>query len=275
MNNLLVKQARLSDFEKSEDEAIANQKLVISFDGDGIEYDVLYYAAVDVATSIMNNVFQDPVISFCEIGVRRGLGSVHMIQGILKTLSDEKSQVKKEVVGIGVDPYGNIGYNPVETVTNVMMDYTNKMRNSFLKNIYTYAYCGGFNYLFFNLEDAEFFKRYSDGVPFYSRIKYMITKFHLVYFDGPHTLDAVMNETVFFHDRSCVGSIFVYDNINSYETPDPSKFTHSLQTEFVYDEIDKLYYGYYNHSIVERWLIEHGWIIFCKKISKISYKRIN
>jgi hypothetical protein len=136
-----------------------------------------------------------------------------------------------------IDPYGNIEIDCTNLNMSVhypgtkidgpadskeitsphRFDYTNTMRNRIIPSLYYYAYNAGLNFNFFCLEDSEFFKRYSDGVPVYNDNKNIINKYALVFFDGPHDNSAVELETNFFVDRCDVGSIFVYDDIWMYD----------------------------------------------------------
>lgn len=252
----------------------------ITFEGDSSDYDVLENAAKDIAAQIINHQFNDTVISFCEIGVWLGLGTFKMFNGIIETLQINKHAPQHFIVGIGVDPYGNIEYDASEGVTRQRFDYTNIMRNKFMKNIYAFACKIGFDYIFLNLEDTEFFKRFSDGVPYYARNKYLVNKYHLVHFDGPHVLDNVMTEVQFFYERSVKGTIFVFDDINQHQTADDPAFTHPKKVypatyQPIHDSIDNVWYEFYNHSHVERWLFEHGFALMEKKTTKAAYKRVN
>ena len=103
---------------------------------------------------------------------------------------------------------------------------------------------------------------------------------HLVHFDGPHVLDSIMRETLFFYERSVKGTIFVYDDIDSHKTADDPAFTHPKKMYPdtyvpIYDKIDGVYYEFYNHSEIERWLFAHGFMLVEKKITKAAYKRMN
>ena len=57
------------------------------------------------------------------------------------------------------------------------------MKNNMLKNLYNYCSLNKMECLYFPLEDTEFFKRYSDGIPIYNEKKYIINTYALVFFD--------------------------------------------------------------------------------------------
>lgn len=143
----------------------------------------------------------------CEIGVREG-GSTQMILDTLK-------KTKQNKIHIAIDPFGNIEYEHWET-KKTRLNYTNKMKNKMLKNLYNHCSRNNMECLFFPLEDTEFFKRYSDGVPIYNEKKYIINTYALVFFDGPHTTKLVKREFDFFYNKIPVGGALVFDDINQY-----------------------------------------------------------
>lgn len=144
----------------------------------------------------------------CEIGTRSG-GSSYKIMEILRESGQNK-------VHISIDPFGNIDYKHWETET-CKLDYTNEMKRKMLMNIYKYCYDNKMEFLFFPLEDTEFFERYSDGVPIYNQNKYIMNEYALVFLDGPHTSDIIKNEISFFKDKMPKGSCIVFDDIIQYD----------------------------------------------------------
>ena len=72
-------------------------------------------------------------------------------------------------------------------------------------------------FTFFCLEDSEFFKRYPDGVPVYNNYKSLVNEYALVFFDGPHDKESVMLEVMWFLSRIDTGSVFVFDDVASYD----------------------------------------------------------
>jgi hypothetical protein len=71
--------------------------------------------------------------------------------------------------------------------------------------------------VFFNLEDTEFMGRFHDGVPVYDGGKQILNHYALVFFDGPHDTLSILNEVLFFLPRSRIGSVFVFDDIQTYQ----------------------------------------------------------
>ena len=73
----------------------------------------------------------------------------------------------------------------------------------------------------FQLEDTEYFNGFARGVPIYKDgNKKIINTYDLVFFDGPHTTDKVMEEAMFFGPRSRIGTRFIFDDMNTYEMSD-------------------------------------------------------
>lgn len=175
-----------------------------------------------------------------EIGLRRGGGSKRIIDAMVET--GQKRPL------IGLDPYGNIDYvtmlnlNSPTVVTK--MDYTNVMRNECLINMYIYCLQKNVNFIFFNLEDTEFMNRFADGVPIYEEHKRMETQYAVIYFDGPHEVDPVMKEVEFFEPRAPKGAVFVFDDVS-----------------------------YYNHDIVDKFMVDRGWTNRMKTRHKWSYTK--
>lgn len=142
----------------------------------------------------------------CEIGLRRGGGTKHIIDTLVQT------GIKTH---IAIDPYGSIEYEHKEG-DFVRLDYTNQMRDECLSNLYAYTAINKVPFLFFNLEDTEFFKRYSDGMPVYSDVKRIEDKYSFVHFDGPHAVKPLHAEIDFFLPRTPVGACWVFDDVTNY-----------------------------------------------------------
>lgn len=220
------------------------------FQTDSQEYHILYNAA---------KAIKDTEGAVVEIGTRRG-GSAKIIIDALVENEDTRRNM------FCIDPYGNIEYpctnlnvtafhpgvevdgdpNSKDIVTKVRCDYTNVMRNRVIPSLYYYAYNAGLNFQFFCLEDTEFFKAFSCGVPCYNDYKTIENQYAFVFFDGPHTNEALKEEITFFNNRSTVGSVWVFDDIWMYD----------------HDMIEKEYLEKFGFEVLEK-----------EKI-KASYKRV-
>jgi hypothetical protein len=146
-------------------------------------------------------------------------------------------------VHIAIDPYGNIEYEHKEK-DFVRLNYTNEMRDECLADLYNYARHIKQSFLFFNLEDTEFFNLYRDGVPVYNQFKAIENKYSFVHFDGPHAIEPLMIEICFFLDRANKGTCWVFDDIE----------------------------GYYDHDKIEQTLFKYGFKLIEKTKRKALYQ---
>jgi len=151
----------------------------------------------------------------CEIGVRTG-GSSELI---IDTLLDNEDLDRHLIC---VDPYGDIPYPEGDSI--VSHDYNNKMRDESLADIYGYSRKKRVNLHFLVLDDTEFFNRYTDGFPVYNKKKSILSKYALVFLDGPHSTEKINEEINFFKDKMSEGSIIVFDDIQMYNLPELDGF---------------------------------------------------
>jgi len=163
----------------------------VTIQGDSAEYDLLIKACSYIKS---DNLFT------CEIGVREGLGSKIILESFRS----------KTHWHIGIDPYGNLNYQHYDKKEPYQADYTNKMKSQLVKDLDVP------NFTLFQLEDDEFFKRFSDGVPIYRERKILMKAYDLVHFDGPHTTEAVLKEALFFSLRAKENCVFVFDDYKTY-----------------------------------------------------------
>ena len=174
----------------------------------------------------------------CEIGLRGGGGSYYVMEAL--------SSTNQNKTHIAIDPYGNIEYESHEN-RKVRLDYTNAMRDQCMIDIYTAAKFLNVNFLFFPLEDTEFFKRYKDGVPVYQEFKTLMNKYSFVHFDGPHAIKPLIKEFNFFHSRMDKGATIVFDDVSSY----------------------------YDHDLLEqKYILPAGWELLDKTTKKASYAKV-
>lgn len=171
----------------------------------------------------------------CEIGLRRGGGTKYIIDAI--------AQYCPNKVHIAIDPYGNIEYEHKEGDI-VRLDYTNDMRDECLANLYQYTKVKQVPFIFFNLEDTEFFYRYSTGVPVYSQVKEVIKHYSFVHFDGPHALLPLCREIDFFEGKVLPGACWCFDDVR----------------------------GYYEHDLVEQRILREKWKLIDKTYHKALYQ---
>lgn len=199
---------------------------------DSAEYEILARACQRAANL-------DPTAMSCEIGLREGGGTKHMLDALAASGQTQR-------VHVAIDPYGNIDYRTTESVT-CRLNYTNAMRNRCLRDLYAYLaeMQDVMDVLVFVLEDVEFFARYADGVPVYRQHKQLLTRYAVVHFDGPHAEEPLRREAEFFIPRIVPGGYFVFDDIQDH----------------------------YDHGAFERWLLSRGFRASEIGNTKASYQR--
>ncbi len=139
-----------------------------------------------------------------EIGLRRGLGTKYIIDGIVDYAPHK--------IAMAIDPYGSIIYEGREG-QRCRLDYTNEMMQDCQINLQQYAKDKGVLYLFWALEDMEFFERFGDGVPVYQDFKRLETKYSFVHLDATHTVEAVSKEILFFSPRMDSKAVICIDDV--------------------------------------------------------------
>lgn len=174
----------------------------------------------------------------CEIGLRAGGGTKHIIDAIAEHCPGK--------IHIAVDPYGSIPYEHKEN-NFVRLDYTNEMRDECLFNLYQYTKTKKVNFIFFNLSDVDFFARYSDGIPVYDVERRVEEKYSFVFFDGPHAVQAIKREINFFFPRTSKGACYVFDDVSVSDY-------------------------YYNHEVIDRHLKELGFVLITNTGKKALYQ---
>ena len=186
-------------------------------EGDSKEYPLLTNAAERVA----KREFKQPLLT-AEIGVRRGLGSKLIMEYIRPIYSGLHFH-------IGIDPYGDLSYSHHDKTEPVVADYNNNMMSEHLKDFADMK-----RYKLMNMTDTQFFDICFNGVLFYEDgAEYKLNTYHLVHFDGPHITPAVVAETVFFAQRSVIGSIFIFDDWQTYDSQLVKNVAASFGFEFI------------------------------------------
>ena len=162
--------------------------------GDSTDYDLLEKWSKD---------FDCQGYKTCEIGVREGLGSKIIMDG-----------VRNNYIHVGVDPYGDlvyqhfddqaqrqwIGYEP-----GVAPTYPDSMRDTLLYDMMPYRKQGKFTLC--NMTDEDFM----------NISKHKESKFAFVHLDGPHTTKAVSTEAIWFANHSAPNARIVFDDYKNYD----------------------------------------------------------
>ena len=186
-------------------------------EGDSKDYNLLTKAADRVSQLESKR----PLLT-AEIGIRRGLGT----KIILEYTRPKDSGLHFH---IGIDPYGDLNYPHYDDSEASVADYDSKMKAEHIKD-----FADKDNYQFLNMTDMKFFEKYFTGVVFYNKgAEYHLNTYHLVHFDGPHMTAAVVAETVFFAQRSVVGSVFVFDDWQKYDSQLVKNVAASFGFEFI------------------------------------------
>jgi hypothetical protein len=173
------------------------KKLNLGYDHE--EHQVLFNAAKSIKGV-------DGIV--CELGLRQGGGLGLMMLTCL--YNDDALRPF-----ISIDPYGNIPYVFKEGVV-IRLDYTNRMKNSTLCNLYSFCSLHNIYFDHFNLADTDFFDRYKDGIVVYHQEKNLISNYALVHLDGPHALPELLIELDFFKTRVSLKGFIVLDDVLGY-----------------------------------------------------------
>ncbi|MFB5634979.1 MAG: class I SAM-dependent methyltransferase [Candidatus Nitrosomaritimum aestuariumsis] len=204
-------------------------------EGDSSNYDILWDCAKEIKGI-------DGLV--LEIGVSLGMSSFVIMNSCI-----ENNDMDRRFFGI--DCYG--AWAP---------SFTNQMKIAAKRNLFQFCYDMNIDYTMIELEDTEFFKRYEDGIPVYSRTvwdtkqykpedyewKKICNEYALVHLDGPHRLEDVELESDFFLPRIVAGGFIVYDDIDK-----PQK---------------------YDHDEFEPNIFKAGFELFKKEGTKAAYRKI-
>ena len=175
----------------------------MTIEGDSKQYDLLSAWAERTAKEFSKN--KETIMLTAEIGVRKGLGSKLIMNYIRPNYSGLHFH-------IGIDPYGDMIYPHYDNTKPIKMDYGEKMYAEFQKD-----FAGEPRFNLLKMPDDVFFEKYYYGVEFYYDAKqYVLNRYGLVHFDGPHKTSDVLTETIFFARRAAPGAVFIYDDWQKY-----------------------------------------------------------
>ena len=162
--------------------------------GDSTDYDLLEKWSKD---------FDCQGYKTCEIGVREGLGSKIIMDG-----------VRNNYIHVGVDPYGDLVYQHCDDQADrqwigfekgVAPTYPDSMRDTLLYDMMPYRKQGKFTLC--NMTDEDFM----------NISKHKESKFAFVHLDGPHTTKAVSTEAIWFANHSAPNARIVFDDYKNYD----------------------------------------------------------
>jgi len=203
----------------------------LEFGTDGAFYEYIDKAVDDI---IKNHI---PGL-FCEIGTREG-GS---LVWILNALERNKAYDRRVV---SIDPWGDILYRSNDNITT-RYNYSNHMKKTFFNKLYASLLDSPLDVLILPMEDTEYMKRFADYIPFYNENKEEHNCYAYVYIDGPHALEPVLEETIFFSKRLSVGGYLFYDNVDHYSHNIVDEYLHMQGFTLTDDitEVGKKLYKY-------------------------------
>ena len=147
--------------------------------------------------------FEKPIsVTTCEVGVREGLGSQIIMMSISPRLG------KTEYQHYAIDPYGDLEYDHFDNHPQWKRDgkwsseapkYSNEMRDQMVKDFATNPH-----YKFYNMTDVQYMEIFNLSK----------TTYDLVFLDGPHTTKDILRESLWFAERSRIGSRIIIDDYN-------------------------------------------------------------
>lgn len=172
-----------------------------------------------------------------EIGLREGGGSQFMIEALNDPVIGPRTHV-------AVDPYGSLPYEWKQGQI-ASWTYDNRMRDEAVSKLFAMVSKTNVNFLFINLTDDQFFKRYADGIPLYNTDAFekIVNVYSIAHLDAVHSVEALSAQIEFFDTRMVAGSLIVIDDIKDF----------------------------YDTDIVENLLFSKGWKIFKKGSKKGAY----
>ena len=173
--------------------------------GDSTDYELLKKWCTTAPVYNPKNRFYS-----CEIGVREGLGSKIIMDAFKERLKG------LPYMHFGIDPYGDLEYQHIDNQQDykweglkqgVAPTYPDEMAEQMVKDFEDYPM---FNFI--KMTDREFMNENCH-----------LDYFNFVHFDGPHMTKDVITESVWFANRSLIGTRFVFDDYPAYEMPLISK----------------------------------------------------
>jgi len=184
---------------------------------------------------------------FCEIGTRAGDSGIQLLDAI-------KESNKKRWL-FTVDPYGD---RPYRATTDMdargrYFDYNEQCYRNGMMTLSTYAFNNDLLHYHWRMTSDEFMHSIHEenihAIEFWYDKKKIDYKFGLVFLDGEHYEDIVLNEFEWFKDRLIDGGLIIIDDIkNIWQTNyiDESDYLKFLGTIFKDGEWNvnggKLYY---------------------------------
>ena len=187
--------------------------------GDSSNYKQIYNVALSI---------KDVDGLIIELGTHKG-GSAKQL---LKAINDLGQSKSRHI--IGVDCYGD----SLDVTAGEWCIYgTRDKRMQFLRDVYIAAYRFNIMYHFFEMTSDTFFKKFSDGIPFYENTKEAyLNKYSLVFIDTLHVSEQAIREFLFFRDKMSENGIIMFDDTDRQEMSEAVEFVNKCE-DFIEHEL--------------------------------------
>ena len=122
-----------------------------------------------------------------------------------------------------VDPYGSIGYRMMSEdelgYPSTKESRDNNVQIEVLAGLYDYALESQSHFLFYPMEDIEFYQRFQTGIFYYNEGEQIRTnEYGFVYFNAENCIGNLIEGIRFMDERTPKDGVWVFNNINDYNT---------------------------------------------------------
>ena len=145
-----------------------------------------------------------------------GLGHGESARTILNKIPSDKKLVI-------IDPYGSIGMRTIHADKLGYPDSWLARDNDFsvevLSKLYLWSYQQKKHFLFYPMEDVEFFERFQTGIFYYDEGEQIRTnEYGFVYFNAENCIGDLIEGIRFMDERTPKDGVWIFNNINDYNT---------------------------------------------------------
>ena len=122
-----------------------------------------------------------------------------------------------------VDPYGSIGYRMMSEdelgYPSTKESRENNVQIAVLAGLNAYALESQRHFLFYPMEDIEFYQRFQTGIFYYNEGEQIRTnEYGFVYFNAENCIGNLIEGIRFMDERTPKDGVWVFNNINDYNT---------------------------------------------------------
>ena len=145
-----------------------------------------------------------------------GLGTGESARTILQSTPLDKKLVI-------VDPYGSMGYRMMDDdklgYPSIKVSRDNNVQIEILAGLYKLALESQKHFLFYPMEDIEFYQRFQTGIFYYDEGEQIRTnEYGFVYFNAENCIGDLIEGIRFMDERTPKDGVWVFNNINDYNT---------------------------------------------------------